>query len=187
MRKPGTEFSPFPASYIYFSLISPLLTILFFVNDNFGMTKTPHFLDVEIRTLLDLQVIHRLLLFHSSTIKPDKAIRPAFLALREQVAGFGLDPDSLLHIGVPEIADGQLVCYDCCIEFPLPEGEVGLKSLPGGCYLVLTVEKTAAIIGPAIRSFQGDYIPEHGFVPDEDRPTYEIYFKYTMEYCVPIR
>ena len=148
--------------------------------------KSPSFLDVEMRALPDLQVIHHFILIHSDPGNPDKIIRPAFRALRERVMEFGLDPDSLLHVGVPELADGHLVSYDCCIEFPLPERLDQVKNLPGGRYIVLSVEKKPSKIGPAIRSFRGDYIAEHGLIPDEDRPTYEIYFKEFMEYCIPI-
>jgi hypothetical protein len=48
------------------------------------------------------------------------------------------------------------------------------------------VEKLPSRIGPAIRAFRGDYLPDRGLIPDEDRPVYEIYFKDTLEYCVPI-
>ena len=142
---------------------------------------------MEIRSLPDLSVVHRLLLFHGEKLNPDALIRPAFRSLRERVSGFGLDPDSLLHVGVPELADGQLTSYDCCIEFPLSDGMDAVKILHGGDYAVLPVEKKPARIGPAIRTFRGDYIPDHGLVVDEERPVYEYYFKDTLEYCVPIR
>ena len=150
-------------------------------------TKSPVFLEVEIRTLPDLSVIHRLLLFCDESLNPDVLIRPGFRSLRERVSSYGLNPDSLLHVGIPELADGQLVSYDCCIEFPLSGGVDNVKILPGGQYAVLTVEKTVSKIVPAIRAFQGDYLLDHGLIPDEDRPVYEIYFKDTLEYCVPIR
>jgi DNA gyrase inhibitor GyrI len=149
--------------------------------------KSPVFMDVENRTLPDLTVIHRFILFHDQALNPDPVIRPTFRALRARLAGFGLDPDTLLHVGVPELADGQLVSYDCCLEYPLPDNNDDLKILPGGRYAVLTVEKSTSKIGPAIRTFRGDYLPDHGLIPDEQRPVYEIYFKETMEYCVPIR
>ena len=76
---------------------------------------TPRFLNVEHRSLPDQQVIHRLLLFHSNTGIPDKVIRPIFRSMRQRVTEYGLDLDSLLHVGVPEVVDGQLVSYDCCI------------------------------------------------------------------------
>jgi DNA gyrase inhibitor GyrI len=156
------------------------------MGDNPAMPKTPRFLDVELRSLPDVQVIHCLLLFRSNAANPDKVIRPAFRKLRLRVMEFGLDPDGLLHIGIPEVLGGQLVSYDCCIEFPLPE-KPDVKSLPGGRYAVLIVEKIPSKINPAIRSFRGDYLPDHGLIPDEERPVYEIYFADTLEYCVPIR
>jgi DNA gyrase inhibitor GyrI len=148
-------------------------------------TRPPVFLDVELRDLPDLRVVHSLLLFRAITINPDKVIRPAFSRLRQCVTEFGLDPDTLLHVGVPQLDDRQLVSYDCCIEFPIP-ADVNLKTLPGGCYAILSVEKTPAKIGPAIRTFRGDYLPDHGLFVDEERPVYEIYFKETLEYCLPI-
>ena len=149
------------------------------------MPKPGPFLEVEIRNLPDLRVLHRLLLFPSNPLNPDKVIRPAFQELRRQVSACGLDPDTLLHVGVPEVVEGELVSYDCCLEFPLPESG-RTRTLPGGRYAALSVEKTPAKIRPAIRSFRGDYLPDHGFVLNEDRPVYEIYYKDTLEYCVPI-
>ena len=150
------------------------------------MSNTPAFLLVDGRELPDLRVIHSYCLFRSQAVNPDRIIRPAFRELRLRVSSYGLDPDTLLHVGIPEVVDGQLVSYDCCIEFPLPD-ETDTEILPGGRYAVLTVEKTPAKIVPAIRSFRGDYLPEHGFIVDEDRPTYEYTFTDTLEYCVPIR
>jgi DNA gyrase inhibitor GyrI len=149
-------------------------------------SRHPGFLDVELRHLPDLQAFHSLLLFQTNPINPDRVIRPAFQELRERVSACGLNPDSLLHVGVPDVVDGDLISYDCCIECPLPEaGE--LRILPGGRYVVLTVEKKPARIRPAIRTLRGDYLPDHGLIPDEERPVYEIYFKDTLEYCVPVR
>jgi DNA gyrase inhibitor GyrI len=124
--------------------------------------------------------------FPAEVTNPDKTIRPAFRELRAHVSGFGLDPDTLLPIGIPQVVDGQLVSYDCCIEFPLQDA-ADTRMLPGGRFAVLTVEKIPARIGPAIRSFWGDYLPEHGLLVDEERPTYEIYFTDTLDYCVPVR
>jgi DNA gyrase inhibitor GyrI len=163
------------------------LTFSFFMDDNPAMPRTPFFLPVELRTLQELQVTHRLLLFLSAPGNPDRVIRLAFKMLRQCVTEYGLDPDTLLHVGVPELADGMLISYDCCIEFPLPESLDEVKILPGGRYAVLTVEKTPSKIASAIRTFRGDYLPDHGLVPDEEHPVYEFYFKDTLEYCVPIR
>ncbi len=96
-----------------------------------------------------------------------------------------MDPDSLPLIGIPEVVEAELVSYDCCLEMPLPECEPA-RLLPGGRYAVLTVEKTPARIGAAIRAFQGDYLLDRDWIVDEARPVYEIYFKDVLEYCLPI-
>ena len=96
-----------------------------------------------------------------------------------------------MHIGVPVLEDKQLIMYDCCIEFPFPvleeRGDISLRVLPGGEYALLRVEKTPAKIGKAIQLFYSDYIPRNALILDEERPTYEIYYEDTMEYCVPIQ
>jgi len=151
------------------------------------MPKPPAFLNVELRDLVPLRVLHRNCLFRSASGNPDKVIRPAFKELRLRISAFGLDPDTLLHVGAPEIIDGQLAAYNCCIEFPLPEEVENATTLPGGRYAVLTVEKRPEKIRPAIRAFSGDYFVEQSLILDEERPIYEIYYKETMEYCLPIR
>lgn len=151
------------------------------------MPKSPTILHVEILDLAAVRVLDHYSLFRDEMHNPDKVIRKAFQELQRRVSAFGLDPDTLLHIGIPEIADRRLISYDCCIEFLLPEENAGVKNLPGGRYAVLAIEKKREKIGPAIRAFTGDYLPEHGFVMDEDRSIYEIYYKDTIEYCMPIR
>ncbi len=151
-------------------------------------------LHVGICQLEPLQVVYKTCLFggrfetHDSRI--DKRIRQAFQSLREWVVRFGLDPRELLHVGIPTVEDNYLLLYDCCIEFPLPlmekSAELSLRILPGGEYALLRVEKTPAKIRKAIQGFLGDYIPENHLVLDEERPTYEIYYKDMLEYCVPI-
>jgi DNA gyrase inhibitor GyrI len=164
------------------------LTVFFFIGHNVPMrTKLPVFLQVEICELADVPVLHEFILFRGQTFYPDRVIRPTFQKLRQRLVDFGLDPDTLLHVGVPELVDGQLVSYDCCIEFPLPESLENVKTLPGGHYAVLSVEKSPSKIRSAVRAFCGDYLPDHGLIPDDARPIYEIYFKDTLEYCVPIR
>jgi DNA gyrase inhibitor GyrI len=151
------------------------------------MSIAPLSLLVDVRELQNLCVIHSYCLFRSEIGNPDKVIRPAFRELRQRVSDFCLDPDTLLHVGVPEIVDGHLISYDCCVEFPLPDDRCEVKILPGGRYAVLTVLKNSRKIVQAIRSFRGDYLPDHGFILDEERPTYEYYFTDTLEFCLPIR
>jgi len=147
-------------------------------------------LHVGICKLESLQVISRTCVFRHSRENHDKKIRQAFQALREWTVQFGLDPKQLLHIGIPTVEEKQLVMYECCMEFHLPmmedNTEIQLKTLPGGSYAVLRVEKTPTKIGKAIQRFHADYIPDNDLVIDELRPTYEIYYEDTLEYCVPI-
>ncbi|HSB03424.1 MAG TPA: hypothetical protein VLE49_22425, partial [Anaerolineales bacterium] len=51
---------------------------------------------------------------------------------------------------------------------------------------LLQVKKTPAKIGKALQRFYADYIPENHLVLDEERPTSKIYYKDTLEYCVPL-
>ena len=147
-------------------------------------------LHVGICKLEPVQVIYTMCIFRHRNENYDKKIRQAFQSLREWTVRFGLDPKQLLHIGIPTVDDKQLVMYECCMEFPLPmmedNAEVQLKTLPGGNYAVLRIEKTPAKIGKAIQRFHADYIPDNDLVMDDERLTYEIYYEDTMEYCVPI-
>jgi DNA gyrase inhibitor GyrI len=147
-------------------------------------------LHVGITNLSPVQVAHKLCIFPANQNKPFKKINETFQSLREWVANFGLDPDTLLHVGIPSLDEKVLVTYSCCIEFPLPidEGSNGIdiKSLSGGLYAILRIEKKPSKISKAIRQFHGDYIPENQIVVDENRQIYEIYYADTMEYCVPV-
>ena len=157
--------------------------------DNAHMSKKKH-LNVGIVDLTPVRVVHKLCIFPTTRNRPDKQIRKTFQNLREYVVLYGLDPDTLLHIGIPTIEDQEIVTYECCLEFPLPienENEkFGQKTLPGGQYVVLRVEKKPQEIGNGIRQLYGDYIPDNQIVIDEMRPVYEIYYEDTMEYCVPV-
>jgi len=147
-------------------------------------------LHVGVCELEPVQVIYKTCIFRHSRENYDKKIRLAFQVLREWTVRFGLDPKQSLHIGIPTIEDKQLIMYECCIEFPLPmmedNVEIQLKTLPGGNYAVLQVEKTPTKIGKAIQVFYADYIPDNNLLIDHERPIYEIYYEDTMEYCVPI-
>jgi len=131
-----------------------------------------------------------LCLFPSHQENPDKKIRSAFKILRSTVSAFGFDPDTMMHIGIPELDDNHLVSYGCAIEFQLkldtfPEG-ISQKTLPGGPYTILRIEKKPKVIASSIRQFLGDYIPDNEIIIDHDRPVYEFYYEDTMEYCIPV-
>jgi len=150
-------------------------------------------LHVGLCKLEPVQVVHKMCLFRNPA-KPrgyDKRIRQTFQQLREWIVCCGLEPRNLLHIGVPVLEDKQLIMYDCCIEFPFPvleeHRDITLRVLPGGEYALLRVEKTPARIAKAIQLFYSDYVPRNALILDEERPTYEIYYEDTMEYCVPIQ
>ena len=147
-------------------------------------------LHVGITELAPIRVAHKLCVFPINPNKPYRKINDTFQALREWVVFFGLEPDTLLHIGIPSREDKELISYSCCIEFPLPIDEISsdidVKSLSGGTYGILRIEKKPGKIARAIRQFHGDYIPENQIVVDESRPIYEIYYADTMEYCVPV-
>jgi DNA gyrase inhibitor GyrI len=120
-----------------------------------------------------------------------QAIRESFLKVQQWVKGLGQDPHASLTIGVIHQAGGQLSHYDCCVQ--MPEGtpatgdEISIQDLPGGRYAILTITKDPAVIGPTIGRFYREYLPQSGLQVDAARPTYEIYFDHTMEYCVPLK
>ncbi len=43
--------------------------------------------------------------------------------------------------------------------------------LPGGRYAAVSAWKKHSVIVPAIRSFRIEYLLEHGYIVDQDRPT----------------
>jgi len=159
------------------------------LNDNGFMPASKH-LHVGITDLSPIRVAHKLCIFPVNSKKPYGKINETFRSLREWAVIFGLDPDALLHIGLPSLDDKGLIAYGCCIEFPLPVDEISadldLRSLPGGRYAILRIEKKPGKISKAIRHFHGDYIPENQIILDESRPVYEIYYADTMEYCLPV-
>jgi DNA gyrase inhibitor GyrI len=117
-------------------------------------------------------------------------IGECFQRVQDWVRELGYDPYAMLTIGVPKVENGQLSSYECCEQIP---GEVtngtdgiGIKELSGGRYAVVSIEKEPAIIGDSIRRFYQEYVPNNGIGIDGTRPTYEIYYESTMEYCVPI-
>ena len=119
-----------------------------------------------------------------------QAVRESFQKLQHWVKGLGHDPYTLLTIGVIHQAGGQLSHYDCCVQVPegapAGGGEITFQDLPGGRYAVLTINKDPAVIGPTIGRFYQEYLPQSGLQADARRPTCEIYFEHTMEYCVPL-
>lgn len=117
-------------------------------------------------------------------------IRKCFQRVQAWVSERGYDPHALLTIGVTNVVNGQLLSYECCEQVPQEvktgTDDIGIKELVGGRYAVVSIEKHPAIIGDSIRRFHQEYVPHNGIRIDGTRPTYEIYYEGTMEYCVPI-
>ena len=118
-------------------------------------------------------------------------IQRCFERVQAWVKGLGLDPATLLHIGIPVLQEGKLVKYVCCVEVPAsvqggPQGDIAIQDLPGGVYAVLSMAKDPVIIGESIARFYQEYVPQNQIQMDTLCPIYEIYYESTMEYCVPI-
>ena len=118
-------------------------------------------------------------------------IRVCFQRVQGWVRGLGHDPYSLLNVGVPNVQDSRLVSYGCCVQIPEEVQSasdcVDIKELPGGRYAVVSIEKDPRVIGESIGRFYQEYAPQNNIDVDGTRPTYEIYYENTLEYCVPIR
>jgi len=150
----------------------------------------PESLAVSIR---DLPSVHVAYIEHKpSTEQGDMhgEIAECFRRVQAWLKERGHDPMTRLTIGAINMVDGQLSSYECCVQVPDQvqcgsEG-VGIKDLPGGRYAVMSIEKDPRIIGESIGRFYQEYVPQHDIRIDGARPTYEVYYERTMEYCVPV-
>ncbi len=117
-------------------------------------------------------------------------IGACFQKVRHWVASLGHDLDTLLHIGIAKEEKGRPTGYACCVSIPESvesgSGEIRIRELVGGRYAVLTTDKDPSICGPIIGRFYQEYVPQKGIEIDDARPTYEIYYERTLEYCIPI-
>ena len=117
-------------------------------------------------------------------------IRDGFQNVKDWVMQKGYDLSGLKVIGIPQVNNGQLTGYECCVELPeTVDGNtesIQTKQLSGGKYAVLTLEKDSATIGETISRFFTDYVPGHQLMIDDQRPSYEIYDERIMDFCVPI-
>jgi len=117
-------------------------------------------------------------------------IHQCFQRVQRWVQGLGLDPFTLRHVGIPVVQDGRLSRYECCVEVPAHvqsgSDDIGIQELPGGRYAVVSMPKDPPVIGPSIGRFYQEYVPQNHIEIDGMRPTYEIYYESTMEYCVSV-
>jgi DNA gyrase inhibitor GyrI len=147
-------------------------------------------LSVSIRDLLEVEVAYTRCRVEQAAGNFSDQIRDGFQTVKDWIMQQGYDTSGLRVIGAPQVIDGQLKSYDCCVELPEPvqvnTETIQTKNLTGGQYAVLTLEKDSALISDSIGRFFAEYVPEHQLVIDNDRPSYEIYYEHVMEFCVPI-
>lgn len=147
-------------------------------------------LSVSMRDLLEVEVAYTRCRVEQAAGNFSDQIRDGFQAVKDWLMQQGYDISGLRVIGVPQVIDGQLKSYDCCVELPEPvqvnTETIQTKNLAGGQYAVLTLEKDSTSISDSIGRFFVEYVPEHQLVIDNDRPSYEIYYEHVMEFCVPI-
>ncbi len=120
----------------------------------------------------------------------DRAIRDTFDRVKTWVKQRGGSITSAPAIGIAQVMDGQLESYECCIPVedlrPTAQDDLSFKVLPGGWYAVLRIEKRPEIIGQTIGRFYQEYAPNARLAIDTARPTYEVYWDRSMEFCVPV-
>jgi AraC family transcriptional regulator len=99
----------------------------------------------------------------------------------------------------PETVAPTELRSDACITVPegtSPDGEAQTMKIPGGLFAVAHVEIDVKEYGEAWDRLVGEWIPENGFVPDEERLCYELYLndpdehpekKHIVDICEPVR
>jgi DNA gyrase inhibitor GyrI len=154
------------------------------------INPTGQALSVSIRDLLPIEVAYTRCRVEQAAGNFSDQIKDGFQAVKDWLMQQGYDISVLKVMGVPQVINGQLTSYDCCVELPEPvqvsTETIQTKQLPGGQYAVLTLEKDSASIGDSIGRFFAEYVPEHQLALDDNRPSYEIYYEHTMDFCVPI-
>jgi DNA gyrase inhibitor GyrI len=155
------------------------------MSDNMATT-----LSVSIRELPSVRVAYIQYKASAEQSNLHDKIGECFRRVQAWLRERGDDPLTLLTIGAIKMVDGQFASYDCCVQVPeqVQSGSDGvdIQELPGGQYAVVGIRKDPAIIGNSIGRFYQEYVPQNHLDIDGARPTYEIYYESTMEYCVPI-
>lgn len=121
----------------------------------------------------------------------DTGIRGTFDRVKSLARGLGAEIASVPAIGIARVVEGRLEAYECCIPITIDQppdqsGKVNTKVLPGGKYAVLKIDKRSPGIGETIGRFFQEYVPTAGLQIDHSRPTYEVYWERTLDFCVPI-
>ena len=153
-------------------------------------SKTEQSLSVSIRDLPAQEVAYAQCHMEQAAGNFSEQIKDGFQAVKDWATQQGYDLADLKVIGIPQVIDGQLKSYDCCVELPMPvpvnTETIQTKRLAGGQYAVLTLEKDSASIGDSIGRFFAEYVPQNQLSIDVTRPSYEIYYEHIMDFCVPI-
>lgn len=148
-------------------------------------------LEVSIRDLAPVRVVMKVVVVDQAGETFDSQIRRGFQEVFSWASQNRVNITRLLCIGVPTLANKQLTSYWCCLQVPageVPAGEgLVLGELPGGHFAVLAIPKDPESVSAAINRFYAEYAPQHQLALDETRPSYEIYFEHTMEFCVPLK
>ena len=148
-------------------------------------------LDVSITEITGWRVAYMTFQTSQSAGNFDHMIRNTFDQVKSWVREHGGKEDNVPAIGIAFVLDGKLQSYECCI--PISESlsrdensALDIKILPGGKYVTVKIEKQSEIIGETIRRFFEEYVPNARLQIDNSRPTYEVYWDTTMDFCVPI-
>jgi DNA gyrase inhibitor GyrI len=152
------------------------------------LTEQP--LHVTIQDLTPVFIAYVSCQLQQATGSYNEQIRDGFQHIKDWARQCGYDPSALKVIGIPRTNGAQLVGYECALE--LPESisqdteDIQTKQLPGGRYAILSLEKDSNTIGETIGRFFAEYVPQHQLIVDSQRPSYEVYYEHTMDFCVPI-
>jgi DNA gyrase inhibitor GyrI len=148
-------------------------------------------LDVSIQDLSPVRVIRRVVVVDQAGETFDEQIRRGFQEVFSWASQNRVNITRLLCIGVPYLDQKRLTSYWCCLQVPEAEPYDGkgleFGELPGGRFAVLNIPKDPESISAAIARFYSDYAPQSQLALDETRPSYEIYYEHTMQFCVPLQ
>ncbi|WP_322494390.1 GyrI-like domain-containing protein [Chloroflexus sp.] len=147
-------------------------------------------LQVTIQELQSILTAYTSCQLQQTTGSYNEQIRDGFQRVKDWAQQYGYDLSKLKVIGIPHTNGMQLIGYECALEIPaaIPQDteDVQIKQLPGGRYAILSLAKDPTTIGENIRRFFVEYVPQHQLIIDPKRPSYEVYYEYSMDFCVPI-
>jgi AraC family transcriptional regulator len=134
-------------------------------------------------------------------VGPYLEVGPTFGRLGAWAGPRGLIRPGVLMLGVchddPDVTPAEKLRYDCCLTVDdrfTPEGEVGVQTLEGGDYAILTHVGPYEKLGDAWRWLYGTWLPSSGREP-RNTPPCEVYLNTPMdttpdklrtEICVPL-